>query len=246
MKAVLRGKNTRGEVKEGSDIRYPTAGCTKRRPIAPGREEPWADGLLSWCCATCCSGSGTKRRRLDHLLPGFGQEDKAALSQRLQGLAKFQEAALRHAFSLPSLQRLVYSTCSVHREENEDVVAAVLPLAEELGFHLVDPFPSWPRRGLPVLAGSELLVRVDEEKDGTDGFFIAVFERLSCEPRAPSEEADCGRVRAREERARRDTPGGGEKIKGAEGCVGLGIDGRVEKLGRAGSKKKRKQLKRSL
>ena len=31
--------------------------------------------------------------------------------ERVEKLAQFQEAALRHALSFPSLQRLVYSTC---------------------------------------------------------------------------------------------------------------------------------------
>lgn len=56
---------------------------------------------------------------------------------RIEGLAKFQEAALRHALRFPALQRLVYSTCSLHARENEDVVGSVLEYATELGFHLV-------------------------------------------------------------------------------------------------------------
>ncbi len=56
--------------------------------------------------------------------------------ERLDRLANFQEAALRHALRFPALQRLVYSTCSVHERENEAVVAAVLPEAKELGFRL--------------------------------------------------------------------------------------------------------------
>ncbi len=52
-------------------------------------------------------------------------------------LPRVQEAALRHALAgLPALQRLVYSTCSVHERENECVVQAVLPLATQLGFVL--------------------------------------------------------------------------------------------------------------
>jgi putative methyltransferase len=82
-----------------------------------------------------------------------------------------------HALKFPALQRLVYSTCSVHQRENEDVVAAVLPAATAAGFKLVDPFPAWHRRGLPVVQGAELLVRTDPYQDGTDGFFVAVFER---------------------------------------------------------------------
>lgn len=88
-----------------------------------------------------------------------------------------QEAALLHALQFPALQRLVYSTCSIHQRENEDVVAAVLPAATAAGFALVDPFPAWHRRGVPVVEGSELLVRTDAHEDGTDGFFVAVFER---------------------------------------------------------------------
>lgn len=88
-----------------------------------------------------------------------------------------QEAALLHALKFPALQRLVYSTCSVHQRENEDVVAAVLPAAAAAAFRLADPFPAWHRRGLPVLEGSEKLVRTDPYEDGTDGFFVAVFER---------------------------------------------------------------------
>jgi putative methyltransferase len=95
----------------------------------------------------------------------------------LHCLLCLQEAALLHALHFPSVQRLVYSTCSVHQRENEDVVAAVLPAATAAGFRLIDPFPTWHRRGLPVVEGSELLVRTDGHADGTDGFFVALFER---------------------------------------------------------------------
>jgi 25S rRNA (cytosine2278-C5)-methyltransferase len=48
-----------------------------------------------------------------------------------------QESALLHALRFPALQRVVYSTCSLHERENEGVVAAVLPAATALGFRLV-------------------------------------------------------------------------------------------------------------
>ena len=73
-----------------------------------------------------------------------------------------QTKALRHALTLPKLERLVYSTCSIHDVENELVVKAVLEEAQELGFQLVDPFPSWPRRGLPLLPGHHHLIKVGE------------------------------------------------------------------------------------
>lgn len=65
----------------------------------------------------------------------------------------------------------------VHAEENEHVIQAVLPEAEALGFCLDDPFPKWPHRGLPLFEGAAKLVRTDPTRDGTDGFFVALFSR---------------------------------------------------------------------
>lgn len=53
-------------------------------------------------------------------------EEAAPSAERLQALAGFQRRVLNHALSFPALQRLAYSTCSLHQEENEDVVQAVL------------------------------------------------------------------------------------------------------------------------
>lgn len=53
-------------------------------------------------------------------------EEAAPSAERLQALAGFQRRVLSHALRFPAVQRLAYSTCSVHREENEDVVHAVL------------------------------------------------------------------------------------------------------------------------
>lgn len=54
------------------------------------------------------------------------EEENANLPERLQALSRFQRKMLAHALKFPALQRLVYSTCSVHQEENEDVVLDVL------------------------------------------------------------------------------------------------------------------------
>ncbi|KAK9806991.1 hypothetical protein WJX72_009771 [[Myrmecia] bisecta] len=131
-----------------------------------------------------CSGSGTAFTRMDHLLPSHGSLGADALDpsftdERVEALAQFQERALQHALVLPRLERLVYSTCSVYVRENEAVVKACLPFARQRGFSLVAPFPSWPRRGLPVLSEASCLVRTDPVLDGTDGFFVAVFERTA-------------------------------------------------------------------
>ncbi|NXM70352.1 NSUN5 methyltransferase, partial [Serilophus lunatus] len=115
-----------------------------------------------------CSGSGMVTR-------GPGQE-VAPSAERLQALAGFQRRVLSHALSFPALRRLVYSTCSLHQEENEDVVQAVL---QEQGsaFRVVAAFPSWPCRGLGAFPGAESCLRASPAETLTQGFFVAVLER---------------------------------------------------------------------
>ncbi|KAK6162004.1 hypothetical protein DH2020_001845 [Rehmannia glutinosa] len=124
-----------------------------------------------------CSGSGTAFERLDHLLPSHsaGHSDHADV-RRLQKLAGFQKKVLEHALSFPAVERIVYSTCSIHQIENEDVVSSVMHLASSHGFQLATSFPQWPRRGLPAFDGSEHLLRTDLTTD-KEGFFIALFVR---------------------------------------------------------------------
>ncbi|NXK89324.1 NSUN5 methyltransferase, partial [Formicarius rufipectus] len=115
-----------------------------------------------------CSGSGMVTR-----VPG---QEVTPSAERLQALSGFQRRALSHALSFPALQRLVYSTCSMHREENEDVVQAVL---QEKGsaFRLVTALPSWPCRGLAAFPGAESCLRAAPAETLTHGFFVAVLER---------------------------------------------------------------------
>ncbi|XP_065006351.1 25S rRNA (cytosine-C(5))-methyltransferase NSUN5-like isoform X3 [Musa acuminata AAA Group] len=123
-----------------------------------------------------CSGSGISAERLDYLLPSYkkGDDADACNSERVKKLAAFQRKALLHALSFPAVERVVYSTCSVHQTENEDVIKSVLPLATSLNFELATPFPQWPHRGLPVFEGAEHLLRTDPA-EATEGFFIALF-----------------------------------------------------------------------
>lgn len=77
--------------------------------------------------------------------PGAGTPSKA----RLQALAGFQQRALRHALTFPSLQRLVYSTCSLCQEENEDVVWDALQ-QNPGAFRYRGPPGSWGRGAAPL------------------------------------------------------------------------------------------------
>ncbi|XP_050764859.1 28S rRNA (cytosine-C(5))-methyltransferase [Gymnogyps californianus] len=124
-----------------------------------------------------CSGSGMVNR--------VPREEAAPSAERLQALAGFQRKVLSHALSFPALRRLVYSTCSLHREENEDVVHAVL---QEWGsaFRLVNAFPSWPCRGLAAFPGAESCLRASPAETLTHGFFVAVLERRGEGAAAPS------------------------------------------------------------
>ncbi|PRW56905.1 phosphoglucomutase PGM3 isoform B [Chlorella sorokiniana] len=146
-------------------------------------EAPEFAGVQAALLDPSCSGSGTAFTRMDYLLPSSadrlkGEEAIAYSDDRVEALAQFQAACIRHTLRLPALRRLVYSTCSVHARENEGVVADVLEEAAALGFRLADPFPAWHRRGVPGLVeGAEKLVRVDPDEDGTDGFFVALFVR---------------------------------------------------------------------
>lgn len=132
-----------------------------------------------------CSGSGIVNR-LDYLT----EEDntKNSSESRLAALSSFQKSMILHAVKFPSVARIVYSTCSIHSEENEAVVKEVLDDGEvaRLGFRLAprsQTLPLWARRGKPFPGLSsnsiEALIRCSpgEDNPGTNGFFVSCFAR---------------------------------------------------------------------
>ncbi|XP_013857167.1 28S rRNA (cytosine-C(5))-methyltransferase [Austrofundulus limnaeus] len=113
-----------------------------------------------------CSGSGMMCLRDN--APADEEKEEA----RLASLASFQLRCLNHGLRFPRLKRLVYSTCSIHRQENEEVIAACLK--ENPGFRLVRLLPQWPERGLEPLSQC---LRASVTTTLTHGFFVALLEK---------------------------------------------------------------------
>lgn len=114
-----------------------------------------------------CSGLGTLRRSPDlkwRQTPATVAEMRALQASILDAAA----ALLRPG------GRLVYATCSLLREENEDIVEAFA--AANPQFREVDAGELLRKQGVEIDAGPCL--RLWPHQHGTDGFFAAVFERV--------------------------------------------------------------------
>ncbi|HMU33344.1 MAG TPA: 16S rRNA (cytosine(967)-C(5))-methyltransferase RsmB [Pyrinomonadaceae bacterium] len=109
-----------------------------------------------------CSGTGTIRHN-----PEIRYRVKASELERFRDR---QLAMLRNAADcLGENGHLVYSTCSLERTENEEVVEAFI--ANEKGFEVVRV------EGFERFAGENETLRTFPDRDGVDGFFAAVLRR---------------------------------------------------------------------
>ncbi len=134
-----------------------------------------------------CSGSGMTSNHTENSL----SRDPFFCNERVKTLSNFQYQALFHATTdFPSVDRVVYSTCSLYVQENEGVVQRLLALNSD--WELCPPLclQSWHRRGLCIdneqqseslvsltPEQAKCLIRVHPEEDATNGFFVACFRR---------------------------------------------------------------------
>jgi putative methyltransferase len=126
-----------------------------------------------------CSGSGIFTA-LDRQADSTDEDEVAS---RMEHLSNFQVTALKHAMTFPSVQHIVYSTCSIHAQENENVVEQAVN-ANRDDWTIVAPqcLATWKRRGVATEGLSEeetdCMIRVNKEDD-TNGFFVCCLQRQS-------------------------------------------------------------------
>jgi 16S rRNA (cytosine967-C5)-methyltransferase len=111
-----------------------------------------------------CTGTGTLRRNPE-IRWRISPSDIALLAARQKRILCNTSELVRRG------GRLVYSTCSVEPEENEQVVEAFL--RERQGFEQVAV------QAPAALLSEKGAARTWPQRDGADGFFIAAFERRS-------------------------------------------------------------------
>ncbi|CCW62319.1 unnamed protein product [Phytomonas sp. EM1] len=104
--------------------------------------------------------------------------------ERVRKLASLQRKLLAHSLlSFQNCRTVVYSTCSVHEEENEAVVRQVLEdsRVHERGWRLSNIMPGlWRTRGITKADDTfplDYTIRCDPAVDATNGFFVARFDR---------------------------------------------------------------------
>lgn len=116
-----------------------------------------------------CTSTGTWRRNPDLRWRRHGPDAAEILSAQTQILTRFAKCVKPGG-------KLVYATCSLMREENEDQVARFL--AAHPDFEAMPIAAAWADANLPApcpVTGDAM--RLSPSVSGTDGFFAAVLKR---------------------------------------------------------------------
>ena len=117
-------------------------------------------------CDVPCSGMGSLRRNPD-LKTRYGEDDIAEFAEAQAGILERFSSRVRPG------GRLVYITCSLLAQENEDVVEAFAAAHPE--YRLAAPVLP---EGFPEASRVGKYLRLDPISSGTDGFFVACFDRV--------------------------------------------------------------------
>jgi 16S rRNA (cytosine967-C5)-methyltransferase len=130
-----------------------------------GRSLPFASNSFDRVLVDApCSGTGTVRHNPEIRWRVTDEDITRLASQQVEFLVNASKV-------LKVNGRLIYSTCSVEKEENEAVVAKFLELESD--------FRQTELKHESVPSTSTGALRTWPHRDGTDGFFVAAFEKES-------------------------------------------------------------------
>lgn len=124
-----------------------------------------------------CTGTGTWRRSPD---------SKWRLTkQNLEELVAIQKRILQSASRLVKIGgKMVYATCSLLKTENEQQVAEFL--AQNEHFRVVPLGKIWNNLFQQENKGGDTFLQLFPHRDGTDGFFAAILERVGTGTTSPA------------------------------------------------------------
>eukprot|EP00347_Sterkiella_histriomuscorum_P009738 403340074 len=140
-------------------------------------------------CDPSCSGSGMKLHAQQNQECTSGLATPDEMKTRAQNLSKFQFKIVSHALTFPSVEYVVYSTCSLYEEENENVVRDILKKhkrtwktvdLEKIDIGLSSRYLKGFHFNKNKKQGHSLrLCSTCGPKNYLNGFFLAIFERKS-------------------------------------------------------------------
>jgi 16S rRNA (cytosine967-C5)-methyltransferase len=170
-KLVACDVSTRRLERAGRRLRRAGVGNVERRVMASERDK-WvkrhAGGFDRVFVDVPCLGTGTWRRNPDAKWRSR-PEDLGELVERQQQILRSASRLVRPG------GRLVYATCSLLREEDEAQAETFLAAAPD--FALVPAARAWDETIGGSSPGGEDYLFLTPARHGTDGFFVAVFER---------------------------------------------------------------------